>query len=267
MLARVAAAGGAAVRAADLPAVPADPGPPVGDPIDGRYLASTTAGDWLDRVVVHGLGVPSRAQVLVTRTGVADRTRRRARRVHPAVGPGRRPARPRDRRQGVRERRRRGPDLAARRRPARHRLPRSDAALHDDLVARVAPLATEPRGRAVSRAAALLVLEDGRTFRGEAYGAVGETFGEAVFATGMTGYQETLTDPSLPPAGRRDDRAAHRQHRRQRRGRRVRPDLGRRLRRARPAPDAVVAGAPGARWTRSWPRTASSGSAASTPAR
>ncbi|MEV0731713.1 glutamine-hydrolyzing carbamoyl-phosphate synthase small subunit [Polymorphospora sp. NPDC050346] len=43
---------------------------------------------------------------------------------------------------------------------------------------------------------AILVLEDGRTFRGEAYGAVGETFGEAVFTTGMTGYQETLTDPS-----------------------------------------------------------------------
>lgn len=44
--------------------------------------------------------------------------------------------------------------------------------------------------------AALLVLEDGRTFRGEPYGAPGEAFGEAVFATGMTGYQETLTDPS-----------------------------------------------------------------------
>ncbi|WP_129668224.1 glutamine-hydrolyzing carbamoyl-phosphate synthase small subunit [Phytoactinopolyspora endophytica] len=47
-----------------------------------------------------------------------------------------------------------------------------------------------------TRAPALLVLEDGRTFRGESYGAGGETFGEAVFATGMTGYQETLTDPS-----------------------------------------------------------------------
>ncbi|HWH27632.1 MAG TPA: glutamine-hydrolyzing carbamoyl-phosphate synthase small subunit [Mycobacteriales bacterium] len=46
------------------------------------------------------------------------------------------------------------------------------------------------------RAPAVLVLEDGRTFRGAAYGAVGETFGEAVFNTGMTGYQETLTDPS-----------------------------------------------------------------------
>jgi carbamoyl-phosphate synthase small subunit len=43
---------------------------------------------------------------------------------------------------------------------------------------------------------AILVLEDGRTFHGESYGAEGETFGEAVFSTGMTGYQETLTDPS-----------------------------------------------------------------------
>src|SRR6185312_6559995 len=50
-------------------------------------------------------------------------------------------------------------------------------------------------GGAVIRPA-LLVLEDGRTFRGEAFGAVGESVGEAVFATGMTGYQETLTDPS-----------------------------------------------------------------------
>jgi len=43
---------------------------------------------------------------------------------------------------------------------------------------------------------ALLVLEDGTTFAGHAYGAVGETLGEIVFNTGMTGYQETLTDPS-----------------------------------------------------------------------
>ncbi|QIX26880.1 glutamine-hydrolyzing carbamoyl-phosphate synthase small subunit [Nocardioides sp. JQ2195] len=47
-----------------------------------------------------------------------------------------------------------------------------------------------------STTGALLVLEDGRVFRGESYGATGETFGEAVFSTGMTGYQETLTDPS-----------------------------------------------------------------------
>ena len=43
---------------------------------------------------------------------------------------------------------------------------------------------------------AVLVMEDGRVFEGESYGAVGETVGEAVFSTGMTGYQETLTDPS-----------------------------------------------------------------------
>jgi carbamoyl-phosphate synthase small subunit len=52
------------------------------------------------------------------------------------------------------------------------------------------PTATLPREPAI------LVLEDGRVFRGDAYGAVGETVGEAVFSTGMTGYQETLTDPS-----------------------------------------------------------------------
>nr|WP_218880393.1 glutamine-hydrolyzing carbamoyl-phosphate synthase small subunit [Kineosphaera limosa] len=43
---------------------------------------------------------------------------------------------------------------------------------------------------------AVLVLEDGRIMRGQAYGATGTTFGEAVFSTGMSGYQETITDPS-----------------------------------------------------------------------
>jgi carbamoyl-phosphate synthase small subunit len=43
---------------------------------------------------------------------------------------------------------------------------------------------------------AALVLEDGRIHRGTAFGATGVAFGEAVFSTGMTGYQETLTDPS-----------------------------------------------------------------------
>lgn len=50
--------------------------------------------------------------------------------------------------------------------------------------------------RSGSRPVALLVLEDGTVHRGEAWGAVGETLGEAVFCTGMSGYQETLTDPS-----------------------------------------------------------------------
>lgn len=43
---------------------------------------------------------------------------------------------------------------------------------------------------------AFLVLEDGSIYEGESFGATGESFGELVFATGMTGYQETITDPS-----------------------------------------------------------------------
>ncbi len=53
---------------------------------------------------------------------------------------------------------------------------------------------TQAPGR--TPATAVLVLEDGRTFTGQAYGAIGTTVGEAVFSTGMSGYQETLTDPS-----------------------------------------------------------------------
>lgn len=47
-----------------------------------------------------------------------------------------------------------------------------------------------------ARPQAVLVLEDGTVFHGQEYGATGKTLGEAVFSTGMTGYQETLTDPS-----------------------------------------------------------------------
>ncbi|GAA4382872.1 glutamine-hydrolyzing carbamoyl-phosphate synthase small subunit [Tsukamurella soli] len=56
-----------------------------------------------------------------------------------------------------------------------------------------APLMTPTPGPA---GPAVLVLEDGTVHRGQAFGAVGETLGEAVFCTAMTGYQETLTDPS-----------------------------------------------------------------------
>src|SRR6478736_2163975 len=62
----------------------------------------------------------------------------------------------------------------------------------------------EPRGlHAMARGGdggmsskALLVLDDGRIFTGTPFGAFGQTLGEAVFSTGMSGYQETLTDPS-----------------------------------------------------------------------
>ncbi len=47
-----------------------------------------------------------------------------------------------------------------------------------------------------SQRAAILALADGRTFRGRAFGAIGERTGEVVFNTAMTGYQEVLTDPS-----------------------------------------------------------------------
>jgi hypothetical protein len=69
-------------RQGDLPAPappPADLGDPVAGPIDGRYLASTSAGDWLDRIVVHGLGSTAAGAlsvhpqgVLFARTGADD---------------------------------------------------------------------------------------------------------------------------------------------------------------------------------------------------
>jgi carbamoyl-phosphate synthase small subunit len=66
----------------------------------------------------------------------------------------------------------------------------------EDTVAAPDPAVAHSTGNGASRSSAVLVLEDGRRFRGRAYGATGRTLGEAVFATGMTGYQETLTDPS-----------------------------------------------------------------------
>ncbi|KAM9862414.1 glutamine-hydrolyzing carbamoyl-phosphate synthase small subunit [Leucobacter sp. BZR 635] len=55
---------------------------------------------------------------------------------------------------------------------------------------------TVPPASARPEGAAVLVLEDGTRYVGRAYGATGRTLGELVFSTGMTGYQETLTDPS-----------------------------------------------------------------------
>lgn len=59
--------------------------------------------------------------------------------------------------------------------------------------------ATAPASAAPSQAPrrpALLVLADGLVLRGEAFGASGTAIGEVVFNTGMTGYQEVMTDPS-----------------------------------------------------------------------
>jgi carbamoyl-phosphate synthase small subunit len=54
----------------------------------------------------------------------------------------------------------------------------------------------EHSGSHIGTGRAVLVLEDGRVFTGTPFGAIGQTLGEAVFSTGMSGYQETLTDPS-----------------------------------------------------------------------
>ncbi len=67
--------------------------------------------------------------------------------------------------------------------------------------------------------AGFLVLEDGTVFAGESVGAEGHAFGEAVFTTAMTGYQEVVTDPSFCGADRLLHRADDRQLRR--RGRAV----------------------------------------------
>ena len=53
-----------------LPAVPAQLGSVVLDPVEGVYIGTAVAGDWLDRVVVHGLGRRSPAQVEVAAAGV-----------------------------------------------------------------------------------------------------------------------------------------------------------------------------------------------------
>lgn len=92
--------------------------------------------------------------------------------------------------------------------------------------------------------AAVLVLEDGRTMHGHSYRALGTTFGEPGLHAGMSGYQETLSDPSYhrqvvvmaaPHIGNTGER----------RGSRSRPYSGRRLRRARSFADLVeLAGHP-----------------------
>ena len=88
-------------------------------------------------------------------------------------------------------------------------------------------------------AAGLLVLEDGRAFRGDAYGADGRDVRRGGLRHRHDGLPGDADRPVVPPAGRDPDRPAHRQHRRQRRGPRVAADLGRGVRRAGSRPRAV----------------------------
>ena len=92
-----------------------------------------------------------------------------------------------------------------------------------------------------------LALEDGTVFRARSVGAPGVAFGEAVFTTAMTGYQETVTDPSYAEPDRRLHGADDRQLRRRRRR-----DSSRRDRSAKAV--ARCAAAEGRAWARDWLR-------------
>ena len=185
---------------AALPVPPETLGADVVPPLNGLYLGTTEAGHWLERITAEGLGGRAKARLrlvpegmVVLREGEPDAFVARAdllgaevTEAHAGkwIGEG-----------GV---------LLVRWRLGEVEVESGfragDHALHGRWAAAisrppVSPVAAVPLvGRAV--APALLVLEDGRAFAGEAYGAAGEAFGEAVFNTGMTGYQETLTDPS-----------------------------------------------------------------------
>jgi carbamoyl-phosphate synthase small subunit len=181
-----------------LPLPPASLGADVVPPLVGLYLGTTRAGGWLARVAANGLGDRARARlrlvpegVVVVREGSPDgfipRNDVLAAEVTDAqagkwVGDG-----------GVLllSWRLGGVALDSGFRAEDHSTHQRWADALRPKGFRGAPALT---GRA--RRPAVLVLEDGRAFHGEAYGAVGEAFGEAVFNTGMTGYQETLTDPS-----------------------------------------------------------------------
>jgi carbamoyl-phosphate synthase small subunit len=189
-----------AARDAGLPALPEPPetlGPDVVPPLVGLYLGTTRRGAWLDRVAAQGLGGRASARLrlvpeglVVVREGEPDGFVPRADLLGAAVtdaqagkwvGEG-----------GVLllSWRLGDVELDSGFRADEHARHRTwEEALRPKAFA-AAPLV----GRA--KRPAVLVLEDGRAFHGEAYGAAGETFGEAVFNTGMTGYQETLTDPS-----------------------------------------------------------------------
>ncbi len=125
--------------------------------------------------------------------------------------------------------------------------------------------------------AAVLVLENGQVFTGSAFGATGQTLGEAVFCTAMTGYQETLTDPSyhrqivVATAPQIGNTGGTMKMVRAVRGRPTAPrpavTSGWRGTRCAIPHGACRTGAPTAAWTTSSSARGSSASPASTPAR
>ncbi len=186
----------------DLPELPVAPDGP-GEArltvlsMSGRYHGSTTAGQWLDRIVAHGLGTRSRVELTLTDAGL-DVVRPGGRLLRPAGGPARGPARQGHRGQGPHRGRPAGRHLGARRPtdrlgvPLRHGSRAQPVGRDPDPADRHngkqqvgngrRTMTTSTRG--TTKVPAVLVLEDGRVFRGRAYGAVGVTFGK----------------PSSPPA-------------------------------------------------------------------
>jgi len=211
----------------DLPPPAAPPGVLPADllaPAGGLYVGTVLTTGWLERVAAHGLGARARTTLRVTEGGVALALPRgdvwvpaadlRGGRLESSlagkvVGVGgllvlRWALGPAEVDTGIRldERTRTDALLAAVAGlvPPRHPTT-TDHQTETDHLTEESPVPTPPPLTAVpltgtAEPTAVLVLEDGRSWRGQAFGALGQSVGEAVFATGMTGYQETLTDPS-----------------------------------------------------------------------
>jgi carbamoyl-phosphate synthase small subunit len=181
-----------------LPEPPESLGPDVVPPLVGLYLGTTRSGGWLDRVAANGYGARAKARLrlvpeglVVVRDGSPDGFVPRADLVRAEVTDAQAGKFIGDGGVLLLTWRLGGIEVDSGFRADDHET-------HGRWVKALSPKPSRAAALLVGRAVtpALLVLEDGRTFRGEAYGARGETFGEAVFNTGMTGYQETLTDPS-----------------------------------------------------------------------
>ena len=169
-----------------LPPLPDTVGPALIPATKGLYVGSTLAPSWLDRIAVGDLGYRTKAVltrypegIMLQRTGagpiwIPDDAIAAIRTEKGIAGKAMT-------HEGI---------LAI-----RWRLPSGaeiDTGFRADDRARVRAMA----GGGGVTSKAVLVLEDGRIFTGTPFGAVGQTLGEAVFSTGMSGYQETLTDPS-----------------------------------------------------------------------
>ena len=170
-----------------LPPMPDTVGPAIVPATKGLYVGSTLAPSWQDRIAVGDLGYRTKAVltrypegIMLQRSGagpiwIPDEAITAIRTERGIAG------------KALTHQRHPGHQVAAAvGHRDRHRVPRRQP--HG--LPRVAGRGGGMSGKAV------LVLDDGRIFSGTTFGAVGEALGEAVFSTGMSGYQETLTDPS-----------------------------------------------------------------------